>query len=239
MLATKISFINEIANLCEYYGADIRFVRDGMCADHRIGNQFLYPGLGFGGSCFPKDTRAVVGMGQAVGYECRLMAAVDEVNRQQRAHFWKKILEHFGPALRGRTLAFWGVAFKPETDDIREAPSITLMEAALEAGAAVRAYDPVAAGNLRRVLPPVTLAAEMYETLQGADALVVCTEWSEFRNPDFKRIGTLLKDRVIFDGRNIYRRKQLQELGFTYYAVGRPPVVQGAHMRGGTRVPSC
>jgi UDPglucose 6-dehydrogenase len=203
-----------------------------MCADHRIGNQFLYPGLGFGGSCFPKDTRAVMGMGNAVGYSCRLMDAVNQVNQEQRAHFWKKILDHFGPGLAGRTLAFWGAAFKPETDDIREAPALTLARWALEAGAAVRAYDPIAGRNLARAVPGVSLAADMYDALEGADALVVCTEWSEFRNPDFKQMGTRLRQRVIFDGRNIYRRQLLHQMGFTYYAVGRPPVIQPEHTRG-------
>jgi UDPglucose 6-dehydrogenase len=224
MLACKISFINEIANLCERCGADIRSVREGMCADTRIGNQFLYPGLGYGGSCFPKDTLAVVGMGRAAGLECKLNAAVHEVNQDQRAHFWKKIENHFGGNLKGRTLAFWGIAFKPETDDIREAPSITLMQRALKAGANVGAYDPVAMANLNRSMPEVATVNGMYDVLDGADALVVCTEWAEFRHPDFHQIAHRLKSRVIFDGRNIYRRAMMQELGFAYYSVGRPPV---------------
>ena len=225
MLACKISFINEMATLCEHYGADVRAVRDGMCADRRIGREFFHPGLGYGGSCFPKDTLAVVGMGKAVGYDCKINAAVHQVNQDQRANFWRKIVDHFGPNLAGKTLAFWGVAFKPETDDIREAPSLTLMSRALEAGAAVRAYDPVAAENLSRTLPQVESVDDMYDTLDGCNALVVCTEWAEFRQPDFEEIARRLHDRVIFDGRNIYRRHQLRRLGFAYYSVGRPPVV--------------
>jgi UDPglucose 6-dehydrogenase len=224
MLACKISFINEIANLCEYYGADIRSVRDGMCADHRIGNQFLYPGLGYGGSCFPKDTLAVVGMGRAVSFDCKLNQAVHEVNQDQRRYFWSKIAEHFGQSLSGRSLAFWGVAFKPETDDIREAPSIALMRRAIDAGAQVHAYDPAAIVNLRREFPEARPFDDMYAALDGADALIVCTEWSEFRQPDFDQIARRLKSRTIFDGRNLYRRSQMQELGFAYYSVGRAPV---------------
>ncbi len=153
MLATKISFINEIANLCEHYGADIRAVRDGMCADHRIGRQFLHPGLGYGGSCFPKDIRAVIDMGNSVGFDTKLASAVHTVNEDQRGYFWRKITEHFGQDLTGRTLGFWGIAFKPETDDIREAPSLTLMSNALAAGATVRAFDPVATETLNREHP--------------------------------------------------------------------------------------
>jgi UDPglucose 6-dehydrogenase len=226
MLACKISFINEIANLCEYYGADVRSVREGMCADSRIGNQFLHPGLGYGGSCFPKDTLAVVGMGRAAEFECRLNAAVHEVNQQQRRHFWRKIDEHFGSKIAGKTIAFWGAAFKPETDDIREAPAVWLMQSALAAGASVRCFDPAAAENVQQQLPAVTMCDDMYETLDGCDALVVCTEWSEFRNPDFGEIAARLRAPLVFDGRNIYRRRLMEDLGFTYYSVGRPPVTQ-------------
>lgn len=226
MLACKISFVNEIARLCEHYGSDIKSVREGMCADSRIGNQFLYPGLGYGGSCFPKDTLAVVGMGKAVGFDCKLNASVHQVNQDQRKIFWSKIDGHFGGNLAGKTLAFWGIAFKPETDDIREAPSIALMKFALQAGAKVRAFDRVARENLNRELPAVETTADMYDALNGADALIICTEWSEFRQPDFDEIKRRLKDRVIFDGRNIFRRSQMQALGFTYYSVGRPTVSQ-------------
>ena len=227
MLAAKISFINEISRLCEAYGADVKFVREGMCADRRIGNQFLYPGLGYGGSCFPKDTLAVINMGRAVGLDCQLNQAVHDVNQSQRTHFWSRILEHFRGEIAGRTLAFWGVSFKPETDDIREAPAITLMKLAMEAGAHVRAYDPIALDNLESEEPGITTVRDMYACLDGADALVVCTEWNEFRQPDFDEIARLLSDTVIFDGRNIYRRQNLAKDGFTYHAVGRPPVIEG------------
>ena len=237
MLACKISFINEIANLCEYYGADVRNVREGMCADHRIGNQFLYPGLGYGGSCFPKDTLAVVGMGKAVGFDCKLNAAVHEVNQDQRRYFWNKMVEHFGPDMQGRTLAFWGIAFKPQTDDIREAPALTLIGWALDAGANVRAFDPVATENLKKAHPKVAAVNDMYETLDGCDALVISTEWSEFRLPDFDQMSRRLKSKVIFDGRNIYRRSQLLDRGFTYYSVGREPVRPGNASRGGKARP--
>ncbi len=227
MLACRISFINEIADLCEYYGADIRFVREGMSADHRIGRQFLHPGLGFGGSCFPKDVRAVVTMGRDVGFDCKLSAAVYEVNQDQRLYFWNKVVEHFGQNLAGRRLGFWGAAFKPETDDLRDAPALTLMQWALDAGAAVHAFDPVASANLQRALPQVKTFSDMYEAIEGCDALLICTEWSEFRQPDFGRVAAALRGNVIFDGRNIYRLQQMRRLGFVYYSVGREPVNQG------------
>lgn len=227
MLAAKISFINEIANLCENYGADVKFVREGMCADRRIGNQFLYPGLGYGGSCFPKDTLAVINMGKAAGFNCKLNQAVHDVNQDQRGHFWAKIRDHFRGELAGRTIAFWGVSFKPETDDIREAPGISLMKMAMAAGAHVRAYDPIALDNLEAEEPDITIVRDMYECLDGADALVVSTEWNEFRQPDFDEIARRLSDKVVFDGRNIYRRQNLAKDGFTYYAVGRPAVIEG------------
>ncbi len=221
MLACKISFINEIANLCECYGADIAHVREGMCADRRIGNQFLYPGLGYGGSCFPKDTQAVVGMGRESGYECQLNASVHDVNQRQRSHFWRKVTEEFGGNLAGRTLAFWGVAFKPRTDDIREAPSITLMQFALDAGAKVRAYDPVALEHLGHEMPEVERVDDMYGALDGADALVICTEWSEFRSPDFDEMATRMRGRTIFGGRNLYKPRVPVDHGFVYHSIGR------------------
>ncbi|MHC5114936.1 MAG: UDP-glucose dehydrogenase family protein [Planctomycetota bacterium] len=224
MLACKISFINEIANLCEHSGADIGAVRGGMCADRRIGNQFLYPGLGYGGSCFPKDTLAVIGMGQTYGFDCKIMAAVHDVNQDQRRHFWRKLIEHFGPDLSGRCLAFWGAAFKPETDDIREAPAITLINSALEAGASVRVFDPVASENLRAEQPRVQIGTDPYEVAEGCDALVICTEWSEFRQVDLGRLAGRLRQPVIFDGRNIYRLEDMDAHGFTYHSVGRPAV---------------
>ena len=229
MLACKISFVNEIANLCEYYGANIRAVREGMCADHRIGRQFLYPGLGYGGSCFPKDTLAVVNMGRAVGYDCALNHAVHEVNQAQRERFWNKVTAHFASAggLAGKSLAFWGASFKPETDDIREAPAITLIQSALAAGANVSVYDPAAGANVAAALPQVKVANTMYEALDGCEALIISTEWTEFRQPDFQQLAARLARPVIFDGRNLYDRSLMKEHGITYYSVGRPPIAAG------------
>jgi len=228
MLACKISFINEMANLCEGYGADINRVREGMCADKRIGNQFLYPGLGYGGSCFPKDTLACIMMGDKSGRAATLNRAVHDVNQRQRELFFDKIQGHFKKdgGLQGKALAFWGIAFKPRTDDIREAPALTLMRKALGYGATVRAHDPVANENARQELgPSVAVHDDMYAALEGADALVICTDWDEFKNPDFDRIARSMRRPVIFDGRNLYRRQHMGDLGFHYYSVGRAPVV--------------
>ncbi len=226
-LATKISFINEMANLCEAYGANINRVREGMCADKRIGNQFLYPGLGYGGSCFPKDTLACIMMGNQKNIPIQLSTAVHEVNQRQRKMFWDKIEKHFGGkgGLKGKTLAFWGMAFKPQTDDIREAPALSLMEWAHEAGAKIRAFDPVAAENVERENPgKYEISDGMYETARGADALIVSTDWDEFKTPDFKKLKDLMNAPVIFDGRNLYKLEQMQRDGFTHYSVGRRPV---------------
>ncbi|MCK4871987.1 MAG: UDP-glucose/GDP-mannose dehydrogenase family protein [Phycisphaerales bacterium] len=224
MLATKISFINEIANLCEAYGANINRVREGMCSDRRIGNQFLHPGLGYGGSCFPKDTLACISMGKKSGQPTKLAQAVHDVNQDQRDSFWKKINEHFHGQLRGKSLAFWGLAFKPHTDDIREAPALSLISRALEAGASVRAFDPVAAENTKKELPDVRIVDDQYEALTNCDALVISTDWDEFKQPDFDRIAEVLRAKVIFDGRNLFRLEQMRDHGFTYHSVGRPPV---------------
>ncbi|MCC6425945.1 MAG: UDP-glucose/GDP-mannose dehydrogenase family protein [Phycisphaerales bacterium] len=226
-LATKISFINEMANLCEAYGADIAKVREGMCADKRIGNQFLYPGLGYGGSCFPKDTLACIMMGDKAGMEATLSKAVHAVNAKQRERFFDKIQGHFkaGGGLAGKTLAFWGLSFKPRTDDIREAPALTLIRKSVGFGATVKGFDPVAAENAARELGPAAkVVGDMYEAAQGADALVVCTDWDEFKSPDWERLASVMKNKVIFDGRNLYRPQQMQGLGFAYYSVGRAPV---------------
>jgi len=227
-LATKISFINEMANLCEAYGANIAKVREGMCADKRIGNQFLYPGLGYGGSCFPKDTLACIQMGKQKGIETQLSQAVHDVNQRQRKHFWKKIEAHFakGGSVKGKTLAFWGMAFKPHTDDIREAPAVDLMKWAKQAGATVRGFDPVAAENVEKENPSqFEISDGMYETLRGSHALVISTDWDEFKTPDFEKIKALMAEPVIFDGRNLYKREQMERQGFTYHSVGRAPVV--------------
>ncbi|MBL0869979.1 MAG: UDP-glucose/GDP-mannose dehydrogenase family protein [Phycisphaerales bacterium] len=231
MLACKISFINEMANLCEAYGADVSRVREGMCADKRIGNQFLYPGLGYGGSCFPKDTLACIMMGDKAGVPTPVNKAVHELNQAQRDRFFTKIIGHFGGksagGLAGKTIAFWGIAFKPKTDDIREAPAITLMRKALGFGAVVRAFDPVANDNARKELGPTfTICDDMYDAAKGADALVVCTDWDEFKSPDWGRLTEIMRDRVVFDGRNLYRPEQMKTRGFAHYSVGRAPVAK-------------
>ncbi len=228
MLATKISFINEIAMLCESYGANINRVREGMCSDRRIGNQFLHPGLGYGGSCFPKDTLACISMGQEKGKPTPLLQAVHDVNQHQRDIFMTKITEEMGEDLTGKQFAFWGIAFKPRTDDIREAPAITLIEWITERGGTVRAYDRVAAENAKAQLGDrIEIADNMYDCLAGADALVIPTDWDEFKNPEFDRIKELLNEALIFDGRNLYRRPQLEKMGFTYFSVGRPAIRPG------------
>lgn len=226
-LATKISFINEMANLCEAFGADIARVREGMCADKRIGNQFLYPGLGYGGSCFPKDTLACIAMGKESSTETQLSQAVHDVNQRQRERFFAKIEEHFAGSggLEGKTIAFWGLAFKPHTDDIREAPALSIMQWCKQRGATCRGFDPVAAENVEKENPgKYEILPQLYETLRDADALVISTDWDEFKTPDFDRMKNLLGSPVIFDGRNLYKRRVMAEHGFSYYSVGRAPV---------------
>ncbi|MBY0263283.1 MAG: nucleotide sugar dehydrogenase, partial [Phycisphaerales bacterium] len=223
-LATKISFINEMANLCEAYGANITRVREGMCSDKRIGNAFLYPGLGYGGSCFPKDTLACIMMGDKAGIEATLSKAVHHVNQKQRDRFFDKIQGAFKKdgGLTGKKIAFWGIAFKPRTDDIREAPALTLMRKALGYGATCTAFDPVANENARREMgSAVQVVEDMYEAIKGADALVVATDWDEFKSPDFVRIGQLMKRKLIFDGRNLYKTASMAQAGFEYHSVGR------------------
>lgn len=230
MLATKISFVNEIANLCEHYGADIKRVREGMCSDKRIGNQFLYPGVGYGGSCFPKDVLACISMGDRAKHPTTLLKAVHEVNQQQRREFFKKVERHFAEkgGLKGKTIAFWGIAFKPETDDIREAPALTLMQNVLDAGGNVVAYDPVAMDNTRKEMgDSIGLVDHMEDAIRGADALVISTDWDAFKSPDFETVKELMREPVVFDGRNLYRREAMKIAGFSYYSVGRPPVVNG------------
>lgn len=225
-LATKISFINEMANLCEAFGANINRVREGMCADSRIGYAFLHPGVGYGGSCFPKDTLACIMMGENSGTPILVSKAVHETNQGQRRRFFGKIAGHFGGPenLRGKTLAFWGLAFKPRTDDIREAPALTLAKLALEHGCTVRGFDPVAMENVSRQLPEVELFDDMYECADGAHAVVISTDWDEFKSPDFGKLAERMAERTIFDGRNLYRRQHLGDFGFTYYSIGREPV---------------
>ncbi len=225
-LATKISFINEMANLCEAYEANINKVREGMCSDKRIGHAFLYPGLGYGGSCFPKDTLACIMMGELKGVKTDVSRAVHETNQRQRDLFFKKILAHFGgeQGIAGKTFAFWGLAFKPRTDDIREAPALTIARKALGYGVSCRGFDPVAMENVKKEAPTIDLFEDMYEAAQGADALVISTDWDEFKSPDFDKLASIMRGKVIFDGRNLYRRQQLGQLGFHYYSVGRAPV---------------
>src|SRR3954468_5562192 len=214
MLATRISFMNEIANVCERVGADAEAVRKAVGSDRRIGPSFLFPGIGYGGSCFPKDVKAMLKSAADQGYDFKILHAVEAVNEFQKSRLVEKMQEHFGD-LHGKTVALWGLAFKPRTDDMREAPAITIVEKLLSLGASVRAYDPEAMESARRVFGDrITYCSHSYDALDGADALVVVTEWNEFREPDFKKIKQLLKSPVIFDGRNIYSPETLRGLGF-------------------------
>lgn len=222
MLATKISFINEMANLCERVGADINEVRRGIGHDARIGFQFLFPGVGYGGSCFPKDIQAVIHLGQSLQVPVNLMEAVDRVNRAQKQVLAGKIRKHYGPALKGKSLAIWGLAFKPQTDDIREAPALDLIEALLAEGVTLRVHDPEARANTQAIFGDrLTYCERPYEALRDADGLAILTEWAEFRRPDFAQMRTLMRELVIFDGRNVYEPKTVQKFGFTYYSIGR------------------
>lgn len=225
-LSTRISFINQIANLCEALGIDVDEVRAGIGRDVRIGSHFMYPGIGYGGSCFPKDVQALYHVARAAGIEADLLAAVHQVNERQKTLLLDRVRSHFGGALGGRTIAVWGAAFKPNTDDVREAPAMTTIAGLLEAGAAVRVHDPRALDNVLRELGDrVIYCPDAYDALAGAEALVVCTEWNEFRSPDFDRIRRTLRQPVIFDGRNLYSPEQMRRRGFRYYSVGRPPVL--------------
>jgi len=223
MLATKISFMNELANLAEHFGADIESVRVGIGSDPRIGYAFIYPGVGYGGSCFPKDVQALQRSAEEVGYDASILAAVESVNARQKQVLFNKMKAHFG-SLRGKTIALWGLAFKPNTDDMREAASRVLMEALWSAGAKVRAYDPVAMEECARIYgsrDDLTLCKSADQALEGADALAIITEWREFRSPDFDSIKATLSAPVIFDGRNLYDPAQMEKAGFSYYAIGR------------------
>lgn len=225
LLATKISFINEMANLCEMYNADINEVRRGIGHDSRIGFSFLFPGVGYGGSCFPKDIRAVIHMAQTRGLPARMMEAVDKVNEAQKDVLVRKILEHFGDEAKGKTVAIWGLAFKPKTDDIREAPALVLIDALLEAGISLRVHDPEALANVRETYGDrITYCDRPYGALEQADALAIVTEWNEFRNPDFEIMTRLLRSPVIFDGRNLYDPAKMAAQGFIYQGIGRAKV---------------
>jgi UDPglucose 6-dehydrogenase len=224
MLATKISFMNELANIAERLGADIESIRTGIGSDPRIGYAFIYPGAGYGGSCFPKDVKALAHSAGAVGHEARILAAVEAVNDLQKHVLFGKISKFFGGKLAGRTIAVWGLAFKPNTDDLREAPARVLIESLWAAGARVRGYDPVAMAEARRIYgdrPDFILCASASEALDGADALAICTEWQEFRSPDFARLKSALKQPVVFDGRNLYEPSLMARQGVRYFAIGR------------------
>ena len=224
MLATKISFINDIANLCEKLGADVHEVRHGIGSDSRIGYQFIYPGCGYGGSCFPKDVKALIKMAKGVDSEMRILQSVEDVNDDQKRVLFDKVTKYFGEDLTGKTFAIWGLSFKPKTDDMREAPSRVIIEHLISAGAKIQAYDPVAMEEAKRIFGEnsnIKYANGNYETLIDADALLLVTEWNQFRYPDFVEIKNRLKNPVIFDGRNQYNPRELKKLGFAYYAIGR------------------
>ena len=221
-LATKISFMNEVAVLCEKVGADVDMVRRGIGSDDRIGRRFLFPGIGYGGSCFPKDVQALIMSSEEVGYNFQILKAVEEVNEIQKLHLIPKINAYFNNDLKGKHFALWGLAFKPNTDDIREAPALYIIDALIKAGATVTAYDPEAIPNVQALLGhKVNYAADQYSTLAGADALIIATEWSEFRTPDFEIIESKLKNKVIFDGRNLFDVNQIRGLGYHYESIGR------------------
>ena len=224
MLATKISFMNELANLAERFGADIEMVRLGIGSDPRIGYHFIYPGAGYGGSCFPKDVQALAKSADESGYDAELLNAVEAVNLRQKRRLFEKLSDHYDGDLKGKTIAVWGLSFKPNTDDMRAAPSRVLMEALWEAGASARAYDPEAMEEAARIYPDqagLEFCESAYETLDGADALVIVTEWQEFRSPDFQVLKDKLADAVVIDGRNLYEPETVEALGLKYYAIGR------------------
>jgi UDPglucose 6-dehydrogenase len=224
-LATKITFMNEIAQLCERLGADVDMVRKGIGSDERIGKRFLFPGIGYGGSCFPKDVQALVQSASEIDYDFKILNAVMAVNEKQKLHLLPKIKAYFNNNLKGKKIALWGLAFKPNTDDIREAPALYIIEELLKAGAVVNAYDPEAMNNVKAILGnTITFSERQYDALTDADVLVIATEWSEFRTPDFEKIISLLKNKVIFDGRNLFDLKHMEEMGFHYVSVGRKTV---------------
>jgi UDPglucose 6-dehydrogenase len=221
MLAVRISFMNEVANVCELVGADVDHVRRAIGADRRIGPSFLFPGIGYGGSCFPKDVQALIHFASKQDYEFKILRAVEGVNAQQKTRLLAKMKGHFG-SMKGRTVALWGLSFKPRTDDMREAPSVPLIEGLLAAGAKVQAYDPEAVRVAKGLFGSrVNFASGNYEALRGADCLALVTEWNEFRRPDFARMRKLMRSPVVFDGRNIFEPQQMKQNGFTYYSIGR------------------
>lgn len=222
MLATRISFMNDIANLCEIVGADVNMVRSGIGSDTRIGRKFLYPGIGYGGSCFPKDVKALIKTAEQNGYTMRVLSAVEEVNEQQKSVLFEKLVKHFNGDLKGKTIALWGLAFKPETDDMREAPALVLIDKLLKAGCQVRAYDPAAVQECRRRIgDTIYYACDMYDAVLDADALMLVTEWKEFRLPSWAVIKKTMARQIVLDGRNIYDKKEMEELGFVYHCIGK------------------
>lgn len=233
-LATKISFMNEIANLCEILGANVDHVRAGVGSDTRIGKRFLFPGIGYGGSCFPKDVQALVKSATDAHYDFKILKSVMVVNENQRLRIVPRIKEYFknnsgktGVGLKGKRVALWGLAFKPDTDDIREAPALYIIDELLKEGASITAYDPEAMDNVKKKLgPKISYASDQYSCLNDADCLLICTEWAVFRNPDFEKLGSLLKNKVIFDGRNLYSPEAMREMGYFYYSIGRETIKQ-------------
>lgn len=224
-LATKISFMNEIANLCELVGADVDNVRKGIGTDSRIGKRFLFAGVGYGGSCFPKDVKALYHTSKQNNYDFKILNSVMEVNHLQHEKFFDRILKKYNGNLKGKTVAVWGLAFKPNTDDIREAPAVYIIEKLLQQGAIVRVYDPEAVNNVKQIFgDKLYYAGDQYDTLKGADFLAILTEWNIFRSPDFDKISSLLKNKVVFDGRNLYNIEHMKELGYYYYSIGRETI---------------
>ena len=222
MLATRISFMNDIANLCEIVGADVNMVRSGIGSDTRIGRKFLYPGIGYGGSCFPKDVKALIKTAEQNGYTMRVLTAVDEVNENQKSVLFEKLMKQFNGDLQGKTVALWGLAFKPETDDMREAPALVLIDRLLKAGCKVRAYDPAATQECkRRIGDTIYYACDMYDAVLDADVLMLVTEWKEFRLPSWAVIKKTMSRQIVLDGRNIYDKKEMEELGFIYHCIGK------------------
>lgn len=227
-LAMRITFMNELANFCEKVGANIDLIRKGMGNDSRIGKRFLFPGIGYGGSCFPKDVNALIKTSTDKGAKLTILELVDKINKEQRTRFVEKILNHFNRNIQNKHFAVWGLSFKPNTDDMREAPSITIIQKLIEAGATISAFDPVAMNNARFYLnDTISYADNQYDALLNADALLIFTEWNEFRNPDFDKMKELLKEPIIFDGRNVYDLDDMKEKGFTYYSIGRQAILRG------------
>ena len=221
MLATRISFMNDIANLCEKVGANVDHVRKGMGSDSRIGGKFLYPGIGYGGSCFPKDVKALIKTADGEGYDMRVLKAVEAVNERQKSLMYRKYSDFANGSLQGKTVGLWGLAFKPGTDDMREAPSLVMIDEFIQAGCTVKAYDPVSMDECRRRIGDrIAYCDDMYQVVNGIDALFLVTEWTEFRSPDWQRVGDAMRTRVLFDGRNLYERREVEQAGFAYFGVG-------------------